>query len=209
MSRSEFDQAAQARLAQRVKDIESKSDVELILVVRARSGNYSHIDMLWGIIASFIGLNFMLLSPFTFSHYFVGLDCALLFLMAFYLSRRSDWLRSKLATRKFMNAQVRNGAAAAFYETSVANTENETGLLVYISLLEQRLEMIADRGILINVPALEWNSAVSDIKRAGRAASPQTIEAALIRLGILMATHVPARSANANQLQDLPRFELD
>ena len=115
---------------------------------------------------------------------------------------------SHLATRKFRARAARTGAAAMFYEAGIANTHAENGLLIYLSLLEQRLEVFADRGILTSVPALEWNHALFELNQAGRRAEPGSLTKALQDLGVLLAKHKPATGENPNELPDMPRFEL-
>ena len=208
MTSAKFDQAACEALAQQVREIESNTDAEIVIVVRARSGPYRHADYLFGVLLAFAGLLFVLLSPFDFHTYWVPLDVALLFLLGAFVSSRSNLIRRLLTTKKFRARAARTGAAAMFYEAGIANTHAENGLLIYLSLLEQRLEVFADRGILTSVPALEWNHALFELNQAGRRAEPGSLTTALQELGALLAEHRPATGENPNELPDMPRFEL-
>jgi putative membrane protein len=208
MSRPEFDQAACDQLAQRVREIETETDAELVIVVRARSGSYRHADYLCGAILAYAGLLFLLFSPWTFIHYWVAIDVALLFALGAFVCSRSDTLRRGLTTKKERADRVRTGAAAMFYEAGIANTMNEMGVLVYLSLLERRLELIADRGVLAAAPPLEWNECVFDLHKAGRRPQLQTMLEALRALGALLAKCLPPTGENPNELGDMPRFDL-
>ena len=208
MTSAKFDQAACEALAQQVREIESNTDAEIVIVVRARSGPYRHADFLCGALLAFAGLLFVLLSPFDFHTYWVPLDVALLFVLGAFVSSRSNLLRRLLTTKKFRARAARTGAAAMFYEAGIANTHAENGLLIYLSLLERRLEVFADRGILTSVPALEWNHALFELNQAGRRAEPGSLTKALQELGVLLAKHKPATGENPNELPDMPRFEL-
>jgi putative membrane protein len=208
MKSAKFDQAACEALAQQVREIESSTDAEIVIVVRARSGPYRHADYLFGALLAFAGLLFVLLSPFDFHTYWVPLDVALLFVLGAFVSSRSSFVRRLLTTKKFRARAARTGAAAMFYEAGIANTHAENGLLIYLSLLEQRLEVFADRGILTSVPALEWNHALFELNQAGRRAEPGSLTKALQELGVLLAKHRPATGENPNELPDMPRFEL-
>jgi len=208
MPSAKFDQAACEALAQQVREIESNTDAEIVIVVRARSGPYLHADYLCGALLAFAGLLFVLLSPFDFHTYWVPLVVALLFVLGTFVSSRSNLIRRLLTTRKFRARAARTGAAAMFYEAGIANTHAENGLLIYLSLLEQRLEVFADRGILTSVPALEWNHALFELNQAGRRAEPGSLTKALQDLGVLLAKHKPATGENPNELPDMPRFEL-
>jgi putative membrane protein len=208
MKRAKFDDAARAALTDCVKKIESTTDAELVLVVRARSGSYRQADYLFGALLAFAGLLFLLFSPFDFHQYWVAIDVALLFVIGSVITSRSNSLRRLLTTDKFRSAAVRTGAAAMFYEAGIANTNAEMGVLIYLSVLERRLELIADRGILKGVNALEWNQQMFELHQAGRKADAQALQTGLENLGALLSKHLPATGENPNELPDAPRFEL-
>ena len=208
MSRTKFDQAAGEALAQAVRDIEKNSDAEIVIVVRGRSGSYRHADYLAGAIFGFVALIFVLFSPFDFHTYWVPIDVLGLFVAGAFISSRTDAVRRVLTSKKFRAHAARTGAAAMFYEAGIANTSAENGLLIYLSLLERRLEVIADRGILKAVPALKWNNSVFELKRVGRKPEPDKLIKAVGDLGSLLALHLPATGENPNELPDGPRIEL-
>jgi len=205
---SVFDSAARTALTNCIREIEKRTDAELVLVVRARSGSYVAADYLFGALLAFAGLNFLLFSPFNFHQYWVPIDLALLFILGAYVSSRSNAIRRWLTRKGARGKSVRQGAAAMFYEAGIANTKAEMGVLVYLSLLERRLELIADRGILKGVPALEWNQVVFELHQAGKQPHPETLTAGLEKMGVLLAQHLPASAENPNELPDAPRFEL-
>ena len=203
-----FDQSACDQLAQAVREIETQTDAEIVIVVRARSGNYRHADYLWGFILSFACLLFMLFAPFDFHHYWVAIDVLVFFVIGSYISSRSNTLRRLVTTKEERAEAVRQGAAAMFYEAGIANTEAEMGVLIYLSLLERRLELIADRGVLKAAPPLEWNERVYELHRAGRVPRLDTLMKAIRDLGTLLAACLPPTGENPNELPDMPRFDL-
>ncbi len=208
MKRARFDEAARQALTNCVREIEKSTNAELVLAVRARSGPYRHADYLFGALLAFASLLFLLFSPFDFHQYWVAIDVALIFALGTFLSSRSNSIRRLMTNGKFRSNAVRTGAAAMFYEAGIANTTAEMGVLIYVSVLERRLELIADRGVLKGVPALEWNHMLFELRRAGRKAEPQPLLEAMRRLGELLANHLPATDENPNELPDVPRFEL-
>jgi putative membrane protein len=208
MSRPRFDQSSCDQLADCVREIEAQTDAEIVIAVRARSGMYRHADYLCGAILSFIGLLFLLFSPFEFRHYWVAVDVVLLFALGAYISSRSNALRRLLTTKEYRADAVRTGAAAMFYEAGIANTDAEMGVLIYLSLLERRLELIADRGVLKAAPPLEWNERVYELHRAGRIPQLETLRREILQLGQLLAKHLPPTGENPNELPDMPRFDL-
>ena len=208
MRRPQFDQSVCDQIAQCVREIEAETDAELVIVVRARSGSYRQADYLAGAILAYAGLLFVLFSPWSFSHYWVAIDVALLFALGVFVCSRSDSLRRLLTTKKQRAEAVRAGAAAMFYEAGIANTMSEMGVLIYLSLLERRLELIADRGVLSAAPPLEWNECVFDLHKVGRRPELQTLLRALRNLGAVLAKCLPPTGENPNELGDMPRFDL-
>ncbi|MDQ2974694.1 MAG: hypothetical protein M3R69_04675 [Acidobacteriota bacterium] len=208
MPRAKFDPIACDSLTSCVSEMEKTTDAEVVIIVRARSGHYRHADYLAGIVLALAGLLFLVFSPFDFHPYWFVADVIILFALGAYISAHSNSFRRFLTSRKFRSEAVRTGAAAMFYEAGIANTNSEMGVLVYLSLLERRLELIADRGVLKGVPALEWNQMLFELHQAGSKPEPQTLLEGLSRLGILLARHLPATGENLNELPDKPRFEL-
>jgi putative membrane protein len=125
-----------------------------------------------------------------------------------FVSSRGDGIRRLLTTGDFRAKAARTGAAAMFYEAGIANTSAENGLLIYLSLLERQMEVIADRGILKAIPALKWNHAVFELKGLARNADPDKLIAALGEVGTLLAEHMPATGENPNELADGPSIQL-
>ncbi len=208
MSRKRFDKAAGHAIAEAVREIEKQTDAEVVVVVRGRSGSYRHADYLFAALLAFVGLLFVLFTPFDFHTYWVPFDVIALFLIGWFVCSRTDSLRRLLTSGKFRANSVRTGAAAMFYEAGIANTSAENGLLIYLSLLERRLEIIADRGILKAIPALKWNNATFDLKATAKRSDPDQVIEALRTLGVVLAEHMPPTGENPNELMDGPRIEL-
>ena len=208
VSRTKFDEAAGQAIAESVRDIEKNTDAELVIVIRGRSGSYRHVDYLWGGVVAFLGLLFLLFSPIEFHTYWVPIDVILLFVAGAFVSSRSNILRRLLTSHKSRSRAARTGAAAMFYEAGIANTLAESGVLIYLSLLEQHVEVLADRGVLKAVPALKWNNGLYELKVVARKAEPGPVIKAIRGLGGILAEHMPATGKNPNELADGPRIEL-
>ncbi len=75
-------------------------------------------------------------------------------------------------------------------------------------MLEEQIEVIADRGILKAMPPLPWNTELHELKELARQCDPDALIQSLRKLGKLLATHLPATGENPNELVDGPRIEL-
>ena|SRR2546423_7527150 len=203
-----FDKAAGERISEAVRDIESKTDAEVVIVIRGRSGSYRQADYLFGAILAFLGLLFILFSPFNFHTYWVPIDVLVLFAIGVFVCSRTNLLRRLLTTKNSRAKAARQGAAAMFYEAGIANTHAENGMLIYVSLLEQQVEVIADRGVLKAMPPLKWNTAIHELKQIATRCEPEKLIGCVRSLGSILAEHLPATGENPNELVDGPRIEL-
>jgi len=208
MTRSRFDNAACESLAGCIKEIERNTDAELVIVVRARSATYAQADYLFGFVVAFLILNFLIFVPFPFPEYLVPVDIAVAFVIGTLISWRSNSIRRLFSTEKYRKQAVRRGAAAMFYEAGIANTNAEMGVLIYLSIMERRLELIADRGVLKKVPAQDWNHELFELHELGKNPDPGAFQKAIEQFGKVLSTHIPATGQNPNELPDMPRFEL-
>lgn len=203
-----FDKEASEAIAAAVREIEKDTDAELVIVIRGRSGTYRHADYLCGTLLAFIGLLFFLFSPYVIHERWVPVEVALLFIVGAFVCSRWPFLRRLLTSKKFRANAARQGAAAMFYEAGIANTKAENGLLIYASLLEQQIEIIADRGVLKAMPPLPWNKSIHQLKDLSSNCEPEKLIASLKDLGKVLAANMPATGENPNELIDGPRIEL-
>jgi putative membrane protein len=208
VSRKGFDRAATGALTEAIRDIEKTTDAEIVVVIRGRSGSYRQADYLCGAVLAFAGLLFVLLSPFDFHTYWVPFDVLALFAAGAFVCSRTDWVRRVFTSAGFRAKAARAGAAAMFYEAGIANTHAENGMLIYLSLLERKIEVIADRGILKAVPPMKWNHSLFELRQIATDPDPIQLVRAMRDLGAVLAAHLPATGENPNELADGARIEL-
>ncbi len=96
-------------------------------------------------------------------------------------------------------------AEEVFARLRVWNTEHNSGVLVYVQLVDRKIEIVADRGISSKVAQHEWDAICRSMEAAFRA---RRFEAgALEAIGSithLLARHFPARGEHRNELPDRP-----
>ncbi|MGQ0811074.1 MAG: TPM domain-containing protein [Nitrospiraceae bacterium] len=107
-------------------------------------------------------------------------------------------------SRERMAMKVRNRAELAFYQHGLHKTTGRTGLLILISLLEHRVQILADKAINERVPPGTWDAIVQSIIDGIHAARlTDAMCEAIVRCGELLAQACPARSAdNPDELPD-------
>ena len=70
----------------------------------------------------------------------------------FYFLFNISTLDRLIIPRKIMANKVKERAVRYFMESGVSNTRDRTGILIFISILERRVELLADRGIAEKIP---------------------------------------------------------
>jgi putative membrane protein len=199
-----LDPAIAASLSDAVRAAEKSSSAELVVEVRPRSGSYAHAEGRFAAVISFGALLFVLFSPWTFEPEWVPVGVLFAYIFGVAVARSSDFVRRLMTTHRDRESRLRAAAAAAFVERGVGNTRRETGLLVYFSMLERRIELIADRGILNAVPNLEWNQVVAAARERG--ATVEDLAAVVIGLQAILARYLPAAADDVDELSNEVRF---
>ena len=73
-------------------------------------------------------------------------------------------VRRAFAGMETLDMTVHRRAALAFLEEEVFNTRDRTGILLFVSLFEHRIEVIGDTGIDAKVEQAEWEEIVGLIR---------------------------------------------
>lgn len=99
----------------------------------------------------------------------------------------------------------RQRAIEVFSMLQVWNTEENTGILVYVLLADHKVEIVADRGIQKKVGAEEWVSIVHAMEARFREGRFQDGAVTGVRaVSELLARHFPGGPDGANELPDRP-----
>ncbi|HUS64247.1 MAG TPA: hypothetical protein VMZ28_06875 [Kofleriaceae bacterium] len=203
MARGFLSDSARTALREAVQAIEQRSAAEVVISVRRRSGSYLHADLLVGAIAALATLAFLLFSPFPFALIWFLFD-PLLVGAAFALTvGHLPVVRRALTGRDTLRARVRIAADALFHEKGVHHTRDRTGVLVYVSLLERRVQLIADSGIDQLVPRREWHTAAAALQAVLDVGGDGTgLARAMSVMRDVLAQHVPRAAGDVNELAD-------
>jgi uncharacterized membrane protein len=102
-------------------------------------------------------------------------------------------------------ASSRQRAIELFASQRIWDTEENSGVLIYVQLVDRRVEILADRGIAACVAQAEWDAICRAMEANFRRGEwRQGALQAVARAGELLASHFPARANNPNELPDQP-----
>lgn len=105
--------------------------------------------------------------------------------------------------KNIMKSRVRSRALRHFTESGVYATADGTGILIFISLMERRVEILADRGLSEKIPEDEWAEVVSELTEslAGNELASGLIKA-VESCGLKLKDHFPIAEDDVNELSD-------
>ena len=96
-------------------------------------------------------------------------------------------------------------ALEVFSDLRVRDTEENSGVLVYLQLVDRDFEIVADRGINARVTQDEWETICRRMEHALR---ERRFEAGVITglrdITALLTRHFPARAGNTDELSNKP-----
>ena len=112
-------------------------------------------------------------------------------------------LRMALTPSATKTRRVRRRAIETFKAAAEHRTEGRTGVLLYLSLLEHRAEIVADEAIHSKVQPEVWGDAMAVLVervKAGKTAEGMAL--AVEKIGAVVAECAPPTGLNPNELPD-------
>jgi putative membrane protein len=205
-----LDDGQRAAIRQAVADAEARSGAELVPVLVERSDGYAAADWRGALAGVFLGVAAHGVAPGLAGWSRWAAWFPLLLALAGALAGRAlarvPALRRALAGSREIDLRVDAGARQAFLELEVFRTAERSGLLLYVSLFERQVRILADEGVYRAVPEAVWQQVARESAAAMREGAPAAaLLAAVRRAGELVAEHGPRRrSDDRNELSDLP-----
>lgn len=205
-----LDEAQRAAIRQAVVDAEAGSGAELVPVLAARSDDYAVAAWRSALLGAGTGAAATALAPDLagWSRWAAWLPALLAAAgaLAGFAAARIPAVRRALAGAAELDARVEAAAREAFLEHEVFRTRDRTGLLLYVSLFERRVRIVADEGVYRAVPEAVWRQVATETAARMRDGEPgAALLAAVRRAGELVGEHGPRRRADdRNELPDPP-----
>ena len=206
------------RIRQAVAEAERRTSGEIVPYVVRRSDAYEEIAWKGASIAAALALActaaiFRFYEGWGLAWLHTGWGTATLTLAAGMaggaLSAFAPPLGRLLAGPARLTRTVHRRAMKAFVDEEVFATRERTGVLIFVSLWEHRIEVLGDAGIHAQVSADDWTDIVARIRdgvRSGHFADG-LVEAIQMCGALLESREVERRDDDANELSDALRME--
>jgi len=191
------------RLKATTHEIESRTIGEIVVMVVDHSDHYIEAEVLGSVLlGSLLSLILTVLFfhssiwsyiPLSFIFFF---PCWFLFIKVHTLKRLFIGIRRK-------EEAVSLRAERAFFERGLYRTRKNTGVLFFLSLLERKVWVLADKGIYEKMNQETLNRFANEVSRAvkeGRACD--ALSQAIQEIGVYLAKHFPITPEDTNELPD-------
>jgi len=205
MSKSEklFTEEEKERLKATTREVESRTIGEIVVMVVDRSERYMEAEILGGVL---LGSLFSLILTLLFFHSSIWSYVPLSFLFFFpcrVLFQKMDALKKLFIGVRRKEEAVRLRAERAFFERGLYKTKKNTGVLFFLSLLERKVWILADKGIYEKMDQETLNRFANEVSvgvREGRACD--ALSKAIQEIGVILSRHFPITSDNTDELPD-------
>lgn len=200
----------QDRIRAAVGEAEKKTSGEIVPMIVPASYHYPMADVLGGaslalpaaVVLTYVLGSMLWVGP---ANMWVFMGMFGIAFMVFHRVVQRVWpLKRFFISDREIEEEVREAALTGFFKEELYRTRDETGILIFISVFEHRVWVLADRGINARVDKGQWDDIVAHIAagiKEGRQAD--AICDAVKEVGRILAQHFPVREDDEDELDNL------
>ena len=188
-------------ISEAVLRYELKTSGEIVPVLLKASDHYSSAHYRAGLILGVLGHFLAYAFDLNFSLPFFPLYCFVAFFTVGFLSANIGVIKRLMTLKSEFDEEVRKRATELFYELGLHSTKDRNGVLIFLSLVERRIIIMADKGIHEKVGQVFWDKIVT--KMIPLLKSKQVLEAlalGIANVGNALTHHFPRHAADSKEL---------
>ena len=196
-----FSTEEQQRIEQAVAAAEKKTSGEIVPMLVSASGRYAEVELSGIVIGLVVGTlaSFIWHDPWGYVQLYL-LGPVLGAILGFLISS-IPIVKRRIISNARVSEAVHLRSLAAFTGHGLHYTQAHTGILIFASLLERRVVVLADRGINEKVQAGTWDEIVGIVTlglRSGKACD--AFCKAIERCGDILSHHFPRTHDDMDEL---------
>jgi len=194
----------QDTLVQCVKDVEKETSGEIVPVISSTSYEYPRADHLGGLMLGGIAaVGITMLLGREDMWVFIALFLAS-YVFFTRLMMAVPALKKPFISKREMREEVEEAAFTAFYLNGLHRTRDLTGIIIYVSVFEHSVQVLADKGINDKVDPKVWDEVVAMITEGIKAGHPgEAMCQGVKRCGELITEHFPIKHDDTDELPNL------
>jgi len=203
-ARDFFSREQKERIRQAVQAAEEMTTGEIAVMLVDESDRYREAELAGALSFSTLGALVLAFALRHTSIWFYIPVAAILLLPFLFLFRQWPHMKLAFLRPRRVEEAVRERAVYAFFQKGVHRTEEETGILIFISLLERKVWIIGDRGIHGKIGSDFWKALAGELAtglRENRAI--EVLCGVISKCGAELARHFPGRPGADHPGQEL------
>lgn len=202
-----LDDAARAAFQEAIEAIERVSSAEVVVALRRQSSGHLLGNVILGGVAAFLALAYMLFSAQEFSLLSILIDPFVAGVGLGALAELVPPVKRLLVPARRRRFAVERGAKAAFYDRGVSNTRGRTGILIYLSWLEQQVVVLPDSGVAKSFRG-DGHKLLEAKLTAAMSTSGEAVAKVLGEVAPLLEKSMPRGEDDVNELPDAVDAQL-
>lgn len=197
-------QNEQDALIQCVQDVETRTSGEIVPMIASSSYEYPRASLIGGLIGGALaGVGVTLAFGREDMWFFLAVFLAG-FLIFSRLFESLPALKKPFISKREMREEVEEAAFTAFYRHGLHHTRDLTGILIYVSVYERQVQVLADKGINDKVDPSVWQEVVTMVTDGIKAGNPgEALCKGVTRCGELVETNFPIKADDTDELPNL------
>jgi putative membrane protein len=188
------------RIGQAIREAETHTRADIVCIVARQSSSYSAVPVLWAALFALVLPWPVAILTASSPLRILSLQIATFIVLAMLLS----WgrLRFALVPRAIKRLRAERAAFEHYYAHGLTRTPERLGLLIFVSVAERYIRIVADDGLCAKIPDPAWQPAVNTLAAAiRRGALADGLIASIEACRGPLALHFPAQGG-AHALPD-------
>lgn len=197
-------QKEQDALVQCVKDVETRTSGEIVPVIASTSYDYRRAGLIGGLVFGVVAAVctatlFEQTEMWAFLVQFLGF-----FLIFSRLLNAFPTLKKPFISKREMLEEVNEAAFTAFYQNGLHHTRDLTGIIIYVSVFERSVQVLADKGINDTVDPTVWKEVVETVTKGIKEGRPgEALCQGVTQCGELVTQNFPIKPDDTDELPNL------
>jgi putative membrane protein len=197
-----LNESEKEQLRKAIRAAEARTRGEIVTVIARTSGDYFYYPTLWAALIAIVSPTLLLALPIGFGALGI-VEMQLVVFGVLALLLRWPLIKMRIVPQAVQRLHASRRAREQFHAQNLHRTREQSGILLFVSVAEHYVEIIADAGIHARVPEGSWHAVVNAFtaRVKARQIADGFVEA-VTTIGGHLAEHFPSQGANPNELPD-------
>lgn len=216
LKKLKIDEKAKSQIDQTIKDVEMKTSGEIAVAIAPESDSYSFYELFFGVIIGAVTFTALILlsnqiipalekhfweMPKWFFAVFSGMISFFVIALIFIVTN-IPLIDRKIIPLSAKNEAVETAAESTFFRAGINKTKEASGILIYVSYLEQKVRILADFGIASKIKVSAWNQIAKDLADNLKSNATEAICKAVKDCGKILEENFPAKEENPDEISN-------